>query len=69
MLRLLPLSAQCSFHASVSSFKILLGYIENSQALNQRLSRYQPKTIWGISNFDNVSTAMASDVTHISKFW
>ena len=33
MLRLLPLIAQCGFHASVSSLNILLRYIENLKAL------------------------------------
>ena len=32
-IRLLPLITQCSFHASVSSLNILLGYIENLKAL------------------------------------
>ena len=33
MLTLLPFIAQCTSHASVSSLKILLGYIENLKAL------------------------------------
>ena len=40
MLRLLPLIAQCSFYASVSSLNIFLRYIENLKALE-----LDPKTL------------------------
>ena len=40
MLRLLPLIAQCSFYARVSSLNILLRYIENLKALE-----LDPKTL------------------------
>ena len=78
MLRLLPLTAQCSFHASVSSLNILLGYIENLKALKldpKTLTYINQKTVWGISDFHNLSITMASDVTHnickilMSKTW
>ena len=46
MLKLLPLIAQCSFYASISSLNILLGFIENLKALKLDLktdSQHKPK--------------------------
>ena len=65
MLRLLPLIA-----VFVSFLNILLGHIANEiLEIRPRLSFNQTKNHIGISNFHNLSTAMASDVPHISKIW
>ena len=65
MLRLLPLIAQCGFHASLYSLNILLGYIENLKAL-----KLDPKTLTILTEklcegFHNLSITLTSDVTLI----
>ena len=70
MLRLLPFIAQCNFYASVYSLNTLLGYIENLKNLEIRprdSHNTNQKTVCGISDFHNLSTTVASDVTHIRK--